>query len=295
MEKRFYAVTRPVLAICRLILICGAAFAAAPSLAAVPFRDCAECPEMVVIPPGTFMMGSPAVQGRLYANESPQHQVTIKKAFAVAVTPVTFDQWDACVNAGGCNGYWASDQEWGRGKRPAINVSWDDAQRYLRWLNARAKGLKTPPGDVAREEEAGPYRLLTEAEWEYAARGGTAASYYWGETHGVGNANCDGCGSQWDNKETAPVGSFPPNQFGLYDMAGNSLQWVQDCYHDTYARAPADGSAWVGGECRARVMRGGSWYNSPYYLRAANRFSNAPYFRGMNVGFRIGRTVDEAK
>lgn len=261
-----------------------------PSLAAIPFKDCPECPEMIVVPPGTFAMGSPATEGRLYANESPQHQVTIRRAFAVAVYPVTFEQWDTCYANHGCNAYFPSDQGWSRGKRPVINVSWDDAQSYIHWLNDQVpRGLN----DEEQPGGTGPYRLLTEAEWEYAARAGTTTAYYWGNTHGIANANCDGCGSGWDNKQSAPVGSFAPNPFGLYDMAGNVLQWVEDCYHETYAKAPTDGSAWIAGECRARVMRGGSWYNSPYYLRSANRYSNGSFFRGVNIGFRVARTLDE--
>ena len=137
-----------------------------------------------------------------------------------------------------------------------INVSWDDTQQYVAWLS-RMTGQ--------------PYRLLTEAEWEYAARAGTTTAYYWGDEIGKGNANCDGCGSQWDFKQTAPIGSFAPNAFGLYDMAGNVNQWVQDCYHDDYNGAPIDGSAWTSEDCSRRVVRGGSWYYSPLSLRSAIR------------------------
>lgn len=287
------------------ILFCTAMLTAGSSFAAVPFKDCAECPEMVVIPPGSFTMGSPKAEGRLNSNEGPERKVTIRRAFAMSVTAVTFDQWYECVADAGCSSYWPDDHEWGRGKRPVINVSWDDAQAYIRWLNekvrstqpAAAPAAAPAPGPAvagpANPAGTGPYRLPSEAEWEYAARGGTTTTYYWGDSHGVGNANCDGCGSQWDNKQTAPVGSFPPNPFGLYDMAGNVLQWVQDCYHDSYTKAPVDGSAWVGSGCNIRMLRGGSWYNSTYYLRSANRYSNAPYFRGVNIGFRVARTLDE--
>ncbi len=303
MQKPFRAI--PGSAISRAVLFCLALLAAAPLLAAearaataTPFKDCAECPEMIVVPAGKFMMGSPQTEGRLYANEGPQRQVTIKRPFAVGMYAVTFDQWYACIADLGCNSYWPDDKEWGRGKRPVINVSWDDAHRYIRWLNEKATGAKrpvatsdTPPPPMAPGQQ-GPYRLLTEAEWEYAARAGTTTAYYWGEVRGIGNANCDGCGSEWDNKQTAPVGSFAPNPFGLYDMAGNVLQWVEDCYHDNYLKAPVDSTAWISGDCLARVSRGGSWYNSSYYLRAANRYSNAPYFRGANVGFRVAKTLE---
>lgn len=288
---------QPFYAIFRALVFCAAALAAGPSLAAVPFRDCPQCPEMVVVPAGSFTQGSSKAEGRLNANEGPQHQVTIAKPFAVAIHLVTFDQWYDCIADGGCGSYWPDDHEWGRGSRPVINVTWDDAQSYVRWLNEKVRGPQTAapaPADSPPPAAApGPYRLLSEAEWEYAARAGTATTYYWGDTAGIGNANCDGCGSQWDNKQTSPVGSFAPNKFGLYDMAGNVLQWVQDCYHDSYANAPADGSAWVKGGCNIRMLRGGSWYNSTYYLRAANRYSNAPYFRGVNIGFRVARTLDE--
>jgi len=157
-----------------------------------------------------------------------------------------------------------------------INVSWDDAQRYVAWLS-RMTGQ--------------PYRLLREAEWEYAARAGTTTAYYWGDEIGKGNANCDGCGSQWDGKQTAPIGSFAPNAFGLYDMAGNVYQWVQDCYHDDYNGAPIDGSAWTSEDCSRRVVRGGSWFRYPLVLRSAFRFSNATDYRDYDLGFRVGRTL----
>ena len=275
--------------ICRLILFCVALLATGPCFAATTFKECAECPEMAVIPPGTFILGSPSSEGRVYSNEGPQRRITISHAFAAAIYDVTFDQWYQCVADGGCNSYWPADRGWGRGNRPIINVSWEDAQGYVRWLNEKLQKLQqgAPPS-----VDAGPYRLLTEEEWEYAARAGTTTAFYWGDTHGIGNANCDGCGSEWDNKQTAPVGSFAPNPFGLYDMAGNVLQWVEDCYHESYASAPADGSAWITGKCYSRVMRGGSWYNSTYYLRSANRYSNSPNFRGINIGFRVARTLD---
>ena len=169
---------------------------------------------MIVIPAGEFMMGSPATEEGRYSNEGPQHKVTIAKPFAVSKFDVTFADWDACVSVGGCPQL--GDSSFGRGTRPVINVNWNDAQQYVAWLSKMT---------------GQPYRLLTEAEWEYAARAGATTAYYWGDEIGVGNANCNGCGSQWDGRETAPVGSFKPNAFGLYDMAGNVVQWVQDCYH----------------------------------------------------------------
>jgi formylglycine-generating enzyme required for sulfatase activity len=174
------------------------------------------------------------------------------------------------------SGFSRREQGWGRGRQPAINVSWPDAQRYVEWLS-RLTGRS--------------YRLLTEAEWEYAARAGTATAYYWGDEIGKGNANCDGCGSEWDSKQTAPVGSFAANSFGLYDMAGNVWQWVQDCYHDGYDGAPGDGSAWTEGDCRRRVVRGGSWIDLPRNLRSAIRNWDTSGYRDVDLGFRVGRTL----
>jgi len=180
---------------------------------------------MVVVPAGEFMWG--------WLGSLEENKVTIAKPFAVGKFEATFAEWDACVTAGGCT-HKPADAGWGRGKRPVINVSWDDATKeYLPWLSRMTS--KT-------------YRLLTETEWEYAARGATSASairaiYSWGNDIGKNLANCKGCGSQWDAKQTAPVGSFPPNAFGLHDMHGNVLEWVQDCYEDTYAGVPLDGRA----------------------------------------------------
>jgi formylglycine-generating enzyme required for sulfatase activity len=240
------------------------------------FRECAKgCPEMIVIPAGEFMMGSPDTDKDGFNDESPPHRVTIAKPFAVARFELTFDEWDACAAHGDCDPRIVASG-WGRGRQPAINVSWDDAQQYVAWLS-RMTGK--------------PYRLLSEAEWEYAARAGATTAYYWGDEIGEGNANCAGCGSKWDGKQAAPVGSFAANAFGLRDMAGNVWQWVQDCYHDGYNGAPTDGSAWTTDDCANRVVRGGSWLNSPQYLRSANRFGNSPVFRVSYLGFRVGRTL----
>ena len=274
----------------RVILFCVALVATGPCLGATTFRDCPQCPEMVVIPPGSFSMGSPRPNEEVHSNEGPHHKVTISNAFAVGIYDVTFEQWDACVGTGGCNGYWPASQGWGRGKQPVIYVSWEEAQGYVRWLNDKLRSSKpVAPGSTG----SGPYRLLTEAEWEYAARAGTTTAYYWGNTYVKGNANCDGCGSQWDNEQTSPVGSFAPNPFGLYDMAGNVLQWVEDCYHENYARAPIDGSAWITNKCDNRVMRGGSWFNNTYYLRSSQRYGVPPNYHANNGGFRVAKTLDD--
>ena len=154
-----------------------------------------------------------------------------------------------------------------------------DAQQYVAWIS-KLTGK--------------PYRLLSEAEWEYAARAGTQTAYSWGDEIGKGNANCNGCGSQWDGRQTAPVGSFAPNAFGLYDMHGNVWEWVEDCYHDNYDGAPTDGSAWTAvGDCTYRVVRGGSWQDLPSDLRAANRHRrHSDVIQRKELGFRVVRTLN---
>jgi formylglycine-generating enzyme required for sulfatase activity/class 3 adenylate cyclase len=241
------------------------------------FRECAkDCPEMIVIPAGSFVMGSPTSQKGHDALEEPQHKVTIAKPFAVAKFELTFAEWNACAAHGDCGQL--NDSGFGRGHQPAINVSWDDAQRYVGWLS-RMTGK--------------PYRLLSEAEYEYAMRAGTQTAYPWGDEIGQGNANCNGCGSQWDGQHPAPVGSFAPNQFGLYDMAGNVWESVEDCLHDNYKGAPEDGSAWIeGDDCvRGHVVRGGSWLDFPEFLRSAARDGRPNDARLSNYGFRVGRTL----
>lgn len=242
-------------------------------------------PEMVVVPGGTFLMGA-AEDAEGGDDERPQHQVTVP-SFAVGKYEVTFDEWDACVAAGGCNGYRPDDEGWGRGRRPVIYVSWEDAQAYVAWLS---------------EVTGDDYRLLSEAEWEYAARAGTTTRYWWGDEIGQNRANCRDCGSQWDGEQTAPVGSFEPNPFGLYDVHGNVGEWVQDCYNDNYQGAPSDGSAWETGNCGAtrdiwggQVVRSGWFDDIPFYLRSASRIVVAEDSRGDDFigihGFRVARTL----
>ena len=241
------------------------------------FRECAkDCPDMIVVPAGEFVMGSPVSEKGRSDDEGPQHKVMFAKPFAVSKFAVTFEQWDACVAVGGCGYYSPSDTGWGRATRPVIYVNWDEAQNYVAWLSKMT-------GQT--------YRLLSEAEWEYAARAGTQTAYPWGDEIGKGNANCNGCSSQWDNKQTAPVGSFAPNAFGLYEMYGNVWQWLQDCYQGSYNGAPTDGSPRTSGDCRNRVLRGGSWFNAPQSLRSANRNALSADYRFYFVGFRVGRTL----
>ena len=237
----------------------------------ISFRECGRCPEMVVVPKGAFMMGSPETEKDRNKAEGPQRKVTITNNFAVSKFEVTFDEWRACVDARVCEE--AADQRWGRGNRPVINISWDDAQQYVKWLSERT---------------GRPYRLLSEAEWEYAARAGSTTAYSWGDNIGEGNANCDGCGSEWDNKQTAPVGSFKANAFGLHDMHGNVFEWVQDCGDANYDGAPTDGSAKTDGTCASRVLRGGSWSYPPQDLRSAHR--RPTNGQSSSRGFRLGRT-----
>ena len=238
-------------------------------------RECAQCPEMVVVPAGRFRMG-----GDDLFLEPVFHDVTIAAPFAVGKYEVTFAEWDACVAAGGCT-HRPDDNGWGRGTRPVIYVSWDDAQEYVRWLS---------------RETGKAYRLLSEAEWEYVARAGSTTKYPWGNDVGTNKANCDGCGSQWDGKRTAPVGSFEPNAFGLFDTAGNVEEWVEDCWNDSYVGAPSDGSVWTGGwfnKCELRVLRGGSWDHNPRLIRSAYRFWSGTGDRySDNDGFRVARTLD---
>jgi formylglycine-generating enzyme required for sulfatase activity len=231
---------------------------------------------MVVVPGGSFTMGSAANEPGRFSGEGPQHEVTIPKTFAISQFTVTFDNWDACVSDGGCEGYRPPDQ-WGRGPQPVINVSWNNAKSYVAWISKKT---------------GKPYRLLTDAEYEYATRAGTRTAYWWGPDIGGGNANCNGCGSQWDVKQAAPVGSFAPNQFGLYDMSGNVWAWVEDCFSPSYVGVPTGGSVRTADDCGRRVIRGGSWESGPRNLRAANRDWDAADFRGNAIGFRLARTLN---
>lgn len=271
------------------------------------FRDCADCPEMVAIPSGSFMMGSPVSEAEREDDEGPQHRVTIQ-AFAAGRYEVTRAEFTAFVRATGYNqagscyvwenlkvelnaartyanpGFSQSDRD------PVVCVSWEDAQRYVGWLRQRTNRS---------------YRLLSEAEWEYAARAGTTTARPWGEraddacahanvadttTRSIGTSrwiyhNCtDGY------LRTSPVGSFKPNNFGLFDMIGNVWEWLEDCYNENYDGAPSDGRVWHSGDCARRVLRGGSWRIFPRFARAANRSGSGTVIRDINAGFRVART-----
>ncbi len=197
-------------------------------------KACTDCPEMVPIPGNKFAIGK---------------------------YTVTFREWDACVADGGCGGYQPSDNGWGRGNRPVVNVSWNDAQAFIQWLSRKSGNI---------------YRLPTEAEWAVAARAGTTTDYYWGNDVGRNHANCDGCGSEWDNRKTAPVGSFQPNAFGLYDIVGNVWQWTDTCWK---------------GNCAKRMLCGGSWNHRPQDMRGdmCNWFDTNKRMR--YLGFRVATTL----
>ena len=237
------------------------------------FRDCAECPEMVVVPAGSFLMGSPKSERERHGDEGPVHRVEIAEPFAIGVYEVTFAEWDACAADGGCGGYLPDDEGWGRGRRPVINVSWEDAQAYVRWLSAKT-GKR--------------YRLPSESEWEYAARAGTRTLFHTGETISTDQANYYG---KYYPGQTVPVDTFGANEWGLHDVHGNVWEWTEDCWNDRYTGAPADGSAWASGDCSQRVLRGGSWNYGPSNLRAANRNRITTGFRDDTIGFRVARTL----
>jgi formylglycine-generating enzyme required for sulfatase activity len=223
------------------------------------------------------MGSSPSEQGA-----EAQHRVTIAYPFAVSKLEISFDEWDACIKEGGCGGYRPDDQGWGRGKRPVMNTSFENAKAYVNWLSRKT---------------GKPYRLLSEAEWEYAARAGTTTAFSFGDTISSSKANYDGSvdgsgPSAVNRQKTMPVGSFAANGFGLHDMHGNVSEWVEDCWHDEYTAAtPADGSAWLDSNCNGRVVRGGSWEDSQVELRSAARTGGAKDDQFYTDGLRIARSL----
>jgi formylglycine-generating enzyme required for sulfatase activity len=237
----------------------------------------------VEVPAGSFVMGSPANDPARSDSQIPQHKVSFARPFAVGKFAVTFEEWDACVAEGGCGRYEPPDQGWGRYKQPVINVSWDDANAYAAWLSRRTGKA---------------YRLLNEAEREYVTRAGTMTPFWWGSSISTQQANYNGNftygdGSQGEYRQkTIPVGSFPPNPWGLYQVHGNIWEWVEDCSNKNYTGAPTDGSVWTSGNCNSRVLRGGSWNDDPKNLRAANRLIGIDSkIRAFNFGFRVARTL----
>jgi formylglycine-generating enzyme required for sulfatase activity len=241
----------------------------------ISFHECTACPEMIVVPGGDFWMGSPADEKGRENNEGPKHSVRIVNNFAVSKFDITFDEWDACFHAHACTDAW--DQGWGRGTRPVINVSWNQARQYVNWLSMRMGKL-------------GSYRLLTEAEWEYAARATNPTTFSFGNDDAVLSQYA--WYSENSGDMTHPVGEKAPNAFGLYDMNGNVWQWVEDCSHPNYDGAPVDGSAWTTScEKNYRIYRGGSWYHQSRRLRAAARGKYTADYQDDGVGFRVARTL----
>ena len=234
------------------------------------FRDCPDCPEMVVVPAGAFLMGSPDKEKGRFPDEGPQREVTLKM-FAVSKTEITFAEWDACANGGGCAGFYPPDRGFGRGGKPALGVSWNDAQAYLRWLNGQHQGRA--------------YRLLSEAEWEYVARAGSTTPYAGGKAPKAADA-------VFATTATKDAGALPANPFGLHELSGNAAEWVADCYVASYAGAPSDGMAVDRAPCAQRVYRGGSYKTPLANLRSANRRRADPDQRTADLGFRIARPID---
>lgn len=243
-------------------------------------KDCRDCPEMVAIPAGEFLMGSPKTEP--HRGSEAQHTVTIFRALAVSRYEITFAQWDACVEDGGCGGY-RPDAPWGRGGMPVVNVNWNNAKAYAAWLS-RKTGHR--------------YRLLSEAEWEYAARAGSVSAFAFGPTLSAAQANFDASSRTALNPEgrmrgkAVPVGRFKPNAFGLYDMHGNVWEWVEDCWNDQYGPSlPADGKPALSGDCAGRVLRGGSWEDGAADVRAAARVASAADDRSWSDGIRVAREL----
>ena len=244
------------------------------------FKDCGTCPEMVVVPAGRFMMGSPVGEEGRSDDEGPQREVTIDKPFSVGKYEVTWNEWEACVTEGSCdNGpvtKAGGDIGWGKERRPVIQVNWIDAKAYTSWLSEKTRQR---------------YRMLTEAEWEYAARATSTNRYTWGNSIGNNNANCPGCNAKSDSNMTTIVGTFAANKWGLHDMLGNVWEWVADCYLNNYNNAYLDGRARTTGQCDERVLRGGSWRHGSNFLRPAHRARMLPVFRDSSIGFRVARTI----
>lgn len=239
--------------------------------------------EMVIVNPGSGKLGSPDFERKRARNENPLRDTFIDYRFEVSKYEVTFDQWDQCVSEGGCAGHKPDDKGWGRGKRPVINVSYDDAQSFLTWLN---------------QKTGQTYRLLSEAEWEYVARAGQDAPFGTGFDMSAKNANFDGKAPYGSGekgpylRKTQPVGQYEPNAFGIHDMHGNVYEWVEDCWNEDHSGAIGDGSARTDGNCKFRVMKGGSWVTHGYQTRAAARIRYVTDYRYDDYGIRIARTLN---
>jgi formylglycine-generating enzyme required for sulfatase activity len=246
------------------------------------FRDCEECPEMVAVPAGRFRMGAPKAEKGHQATEEPQHDVLVGAPLAVGKYEITFDEWEACTLEGGCANYRPQDGGWGSGRRPVIYVSYDDAKSYVEWL---------------RQKSGKAYRLLSEAEWEFAARGGTSTPFAGGETLAPTQANFDASTEAGAKKQgsyegkSVEVGTFAPNPYGLHDMEGNVFEWVEDCWNPSHDGAPGDASP-RGGDCKRRVAKGGAWYYEAEFARPSARTSFPKGSRLNVVGFRVARPLE---
>jgi formylglycine-generating enzyme required for sulfatase activity len=233
-------------------------------------RDCPACPEMLVLPAGTFTMG----EKRGDRSERPVHKVSIKRPFAIGKYEVTIGQWNECVKDGACS--YKAAKGGPTENFPVRDISWNDAQEYVRWLSQKTKQ---------------EYRLPSEAEWEYSARANRQTRFWWGDTVGTGNANCKDCGGKWDHSAPAEVDAYPPNPFGVYGANGGVWEWVNDCWHKSYDGAPKDGSSWDKPDCRENVIRGGSWRNDASYVHSASRFKYDTNVRYLLNGFRVAKTL----
>lgn len=230
-------------------------------------RDCDGCPELVEITPGSFVMGSNAGND----NERPATKVTIRKPFSIGRYEVSVGEWELCVTDGGCS-YKPKRKKGQSDRSPMGNLSWLDAMEYVNWL---------------KKKTGRPYRLPSEAEWEYAARAGTKSRYWWGGDVGAGLVDCKDCGTDWVRRNPPAAGTFGANPFGLYDTSGSVWEWTADCWNKSHDGAPRDGSVRNRSDCRQRVLRGGSWRNEPDYLRSASRFNYDANVRYLVNGFRV--------
>ena len=234
------------------------------------FRDCADCTEMVVVPDGEFKMGSGELgQREAGAPRRDCRSLCHRSAGNHICGMGCLRRRPADANTS------PTDRGWGRGSRPVINVSWDDAKAFVAWISQKT-GKK--------------YRLPTEAEWEYAARAGTTSPFWWGPAAGADHANCEDCGAK-PLRQSTPTGTFRPNGFGLYDTSGNAAEWVEDCWNENYRGAPTDGSAWTTGQCGERVLRGGSFASKSTFVRSPSRFRYDEDVRYYANGFRVARDL----
>ena len=259
-----------------------------PADAAVKtFKDCDQCPEMVVVPAGSALVGSPPQETARMPHEAAPSEAVIPAPLAIGRYDVTFDEWEACVAAGGCNNWLPGDFGWGRGRQPVIFVSWNDAHAYVAWLSA-----KTGKG----------YRLLSETEWEYAARGCTTTAcpnkpFWFGSIKPeIANYNSryayEGSPKGLSRRRAVAADEGPPNPFGLFNMLGNVRQWVEDCWSGDPGPAPGAAAPRLGGDCSERVTRGGSYDDKPQELRAAARSWQTAETRSQRIGFRVARALD---